>query len=164
MPHPGWVCDAAWESSVSSACASMPLASAATSTLVTMSVPTTVASGTADRLRAYCTAFRPGRSLVPDTMAASVSSRWCFVFSATASGNARRRAPAMYSARRQTTGVTLDSAMPHLPFLEHLLLRAQLRVLSSARKHVGTKLQLRPPLATLSARGARHHPLTACTR
>jgi hypothetical protein len=39
-------------------------------------------------------------------MAASVSSRWCLVFSATAAGSGRRKAPAMYAERRCISGET----------------------------------------------------------
>src|SRR5260221_5715610 len=106
MPQPGWVCEGECESSVSSAWASMPLASAAFAAEVTTRLPSTHASFTPPSDRANEIAFFPGRSRDPESIAATVSSRWCLVFSATASGSGLRKAPAMYAERRCITGET----------------------------------------------------------
>ncbi len=103
-PQPGCVWEAEWESSVSSACASMPFASAAFAAAVTMRLPTTPASFAPPRVLANEIAFFPGASREPDTIAAIVSSRWCLVFSATGGGSGRRKAPAMYALKRCMTG------------------------------------------------------------
>ena len=86
MPQPGCVSEGACESSVSSACASMPLASAAFSALVMILLPAMQASLVPPRVRAKEMAFLPGGSREPETIAAMVSSTWCLVFSATAGG------------------------------------------------------------------------------
>ena len=88
MPQPGCVSEGACESSVSSACADMPLASAALTAVVTMRVPMTHASFVPPSVFTNEIAFRPGSSREPDTIAAIVSSTWCLVFSTTAGGSA----------------------------------------------------------------------------
>ena len=74
MPQPGWVSDGACESSVSSAWASMPFASAALTASVTSFEPTTVASLAPPNDLTYEIAILPGKSFAPDTIAAMVSS------------------------------------------------------------------------------------------
>ena len=72
---PGWVIEARWESSVSSACANTPFASAALSAVVTIFVPATEASLVPPSVFTCVIAHLPGRRREPDTIAASVSSR-----------------------------------------------------------------------------------------
>src|SRR5712692_2538087 len=103
-PQPGCVWDAEWESSVSSACASMPFASAAFAAAVTIRLPTTQASLAPPRVLVNAIAFFPGGSREPESIAARVSSRWCLVFSETAGGSGLRKAPAMYALKRCMTG------------------------------------------------------------
>jgi len=73
----------------------MPLAKAALMADVTTRVPTTHASFVPPCPATNETARRPGGSCAPETIAASVSAMWCFVFSTTAPGSGRRRAAAM---------------------------------------------------------------------
>ena len=75
MPQPGCVCDGACESSVSSAWASMPFASAALAAAVTIGLPITLASRTPPSVFTYAMAFFPGARRDPETIAAIVSSR-----------------------------------------------------------------------------------------
>ena len=105
-PQPGWVSDAACESSVSSACAAMPLASAAPTALVTMRLPTTPDSRAPPSVRAKEIAFRPGSRRDPETIAAIVSSTWCLVFSSTGAGSGLRSAPAIWALNCRMTGET----------------------------------------------------------
>jgi hypothetical protein len=51
-------------------------------------------------------AFLPGGRREPDSIAASVSSTWCLVFSSTAAGSGRRSAAAMYALSCRITGET----------------------------------------------------------
>ena len=74
-PQPGCVCEGECESSVSSAWPSMPFASAALAAAVTVRLPTTEASFVPPSVVANETAFFPGGSREPDSIAASVSSR-----------------------------------------------------------------------------------------
>lgn len=60
-----------------------------------MRLPITQASGTPPWAAAKAIALRPGGSCDPDTMAESVSSRWCLARSVTAAGSGRRGAPAI---------------------------------------------------------------------
>ena len=94
MPQPGWVSDGACESSVSSACASMPLASAAFTAVVTMLLPITQRFlDAAERLRRKRSLFCPAARREPETIAAIVSRMWCLVFSTTACGKRLVAAP-----------------------------------------------------------------------
>ena len=93
--HPGCVSEGACESSVSSECASIPLASAALMAVVATLDPTTVLSGGPPWSRANATASFPGFNCAPVAIAASVSSKWCFVFSSTSAGSSRASAPDM---------------------------------------------------------------------
>src|SRR6266571_4874121 len=92
LPQPGCVCEGECQSSVSSAWASMPLASAAFAAAVTTLLPITQASLAPPSVLAKEIAFLPGGSREPDTIAAMVSSTWCLVFSSTAGGNGLRGA------------------------------------------------------------------------
>ena len=74
IPQPGCVRDGACESSVSSACASIPFACAALMALVTMREPITVASAVPPCVLMYEIACSPGSNRDPETMAAIVSS------------------------------------------------------------------------------------------
>jgi hypothetical protein len=85
----------------------MPLASAAFTAVVTIRLPTTVACRRPPCARAYAIARLPGSSREPDTMAASVSRRWHFAFSATSSGTGRASAAAMYSLSSRVIGETV---------------------------------------------------------
>jgi hypothetical protein len=49
-------------------------------------------------------ARRPGSSFEPDSIADSVSSKWCLARSVTAAGSARRGAAAMYVASVRISG------------------------------------------------------------
>ena len=86
---PGCDCDAEWESSVSSAWASTPLASAASIGAATRLEPATVAVPCPLNPRAYRSAACPGGSSEPEIIAAKVSTMWCFACSTT---SARQRA------------------------------------------------------------------------
>ena len=93
--HPGCDCDGGCVSSVSSECASMPLASAASIGPQTTLLPATLEIVSPPYVRAKLIANLPGGSSEPEIAAASVSRIMCFVFSTTASGRGRRAASAM---------------------------------------------------------------------
>ena len=67
----------------------MPFASAASIAPHRIFVPTTVATCDPPLLRANRIAATPGGSSAPDSMAASVSSKWNLALSMTSSGSAR---------------------------------------------------------------------------
>ena len=74
MPQPGCMTEGACESSVSSACAHMPLASAALIAVVTMRLPMTQASFVPPSVLTKEMPFFPGNRREPETIAAMVSS------------------------------------------------------------------------------------------
>jgi hypothetical protein len=82
--QPGCERDALCESSVSSEWAIMPLTSAASGALQVSVDAITVARPPPACDLAYPAAAWPGASCEPETIAASVSSRWCFVCSSAA--------------------------------------------------------------------------------
>src|SRR5690349_7972576 len=93
--QPGCDCDGGCVSSVSSECASMPLASAASIGPQTTVLPATAETRSPPYDLAKLIANFPGGSSDPEIAAASVSRIMCFVFSTTASGSGRRAASAM---------------------------------------------------------------------
>ncbi len=106
--QPGCDSDGACESSVSSDCASTPLASAASIGPHTTFEHTTVATFSPPYARANSIAARPGGSSAPETIAATVSSTCCFTASTTVSGKARARASLMYPLSFAITGLTVS--------------------------------------------------------
>src|SRR5690242_5348213 len=93
--QPGCDCDGGCVSSVSSACARMPLASAASIGPHRIEEPATVQIGLPLYAPTNSIANLPGGSSDPEIMAASVSRIMNFVFSTTGSGSVRIAAPAM---------------------------------------------------------------------
>ncbi len=93
--QPGCDCDGGCVSSVSSECASIPFASAASIGPQTTADPATVATFSPPYVFAKLIANFPGGSSEPEIMAANVSRIICFVFSTTASGRGRVPASAM---------------------------------------------------------------------
>src|SRR5215510_10840959 len=95
MAQPGW----SWllESSVSSACADIPLAKAAMTGVVVTFEPRMRHCSLPPRSRACCRPSLPGLRVDPDTIAASVSNKWLLPFWITSGGNAARRAASIYS-------------------------------------------------------------------
>ena len=106
--QPGCDCDPGWESSVSSACASIPFVSAASIGPHTNFDDTTVATAFPPNSSANANAKRPGGSADPEIIAARVSRTWRFVFSATSSGKAFELASLMYALRVFMTGPTVS--------------------------------------------------------
>jgi hypothetical protein len=97
--QPGCVPDAAWESSVSSAWAEVPLASAASVAEVSSELPTTCATGGPPSLLTYRRMTSPGFSREPEIMAAKVSRTCCLARPTTSSVSDRVEAAAMYPDR-----------------------------------------------------------------
>jgi hypothetical protein len=93
--QPGCDCDGGWVSSVSSACARIPLASAASIGPQRTDAPATVQIALPLYARTNWIANLPGGSSEPEIMAARVSRIMNFVFSTTGSGSGRVAAPAM---------------------------------------------------------------------
>ena len=93
--QPGWNRPPWCESSVSSACADIALAKAASVAELDSVVPITVACATPPCVDTYSMPLRPGSSFAPETIAANESAMWCLVFSATFAGSGRSIAFAM---------------------------------------------------------------------
>src|SRR5580704_13048012 len=102
---PGWDSEGAWESSVSSECASIALAKAASIAPQTTSDAATVAVFSAEWARAKLIAKRPGARSAPETMAAKVSRMCCLVFSRASCGSGPVPASVIYELRRFITGL-----------------------------------------------------------
>ena len=98
--HPGCALVTGSKSSVSSAWANMPLASAALIAEVRRPLAQTAASGVPPCCRTNRTAISPGLRRAPEIMAPSVSRMRSPVCRAASGGSARPRAAAMYDASR----------------------------------------------------------------
>src|SRR5580658_9672853 len=109
---PGWDSEGAWESSVSSECASIALAKAASIAPQTTSDAATVAVFSAEWARAKLIAKRPGARSEPETMAANVSRTCRLVCSSASSGRGWLPTALMYMLSRVIVGLGDAFAAP----------------------------------------------------
>src|SRR5262245_14293431 len=129
--HPGCDCENECETSVSSAWAITPLASAASAGPAVGMEPVIVATPVPLCALAYRIAAWPGGSSDPEIIAANVSAMWCIAYSTTSAGSSRVAAPLIYVL---SAFMTWPGACAHRRAAGRLGASITVRVLSSSRR------------------------------